>query len=154
MGIFDWFIERWFIERMPKSRPTPTVVPTPAQLIEAWRRIDILEKKSWVLFSHGTCVIVTEPQLDIRAQAVELMRKHGPVHAGSPAGDFSVVTLTGYPGWIVTCYHTQIATYVTPDELSANMMGDMAIGTFGRDKRHRDAFDLEVIHIEDKRNAA
>src|SRR5262249_32945013 len=146
MGLFDWFKKR-----APKIDATPEAVPTSAQLIEAWRRIVLGDSKSWVLFSHGTCVIIVQPKADLRAQAVELMREYGPVQVGSPAGDFSVITLTGHPGWAVTCHHDDILTYVAPEELSADKRGD---AMFGRDKRDRDASELEVIHIQDKRNTA
>jgi hypothetical protein len=149
MGLFDWFKKR-----TTKTSATLTAVPTSAQLIEAWRRIVVGDSKSWVLFSHGTCVIIIQPEVDLRAQAVELMREFGPVHAGSPAGDFSVITLTGHPGWAVTCHHNDILTYVASEELSADKRDNLTIGLFGRGKRDRDAIELEVIHVEDKRNAA
>ncbi len=124
-----------------------------AQLIQTWRHILIDETKPWVLFNHGTCVVLMQPQADIRQQAVALMREWGPVRAGSPAGDFSTITLRDHPGWVVTSHHDDILTYVGPDELSADGRDDLTIGLFGRSKRHRDASELEVIHIEDKLNA-
>ena len=149
MDLFDWFRRR-------KQKPdtTPLGAPTPTQFAEAWRRIVIGDKKSWVLFRHGTCVILMKPEQDLRAQAIELMREWGPVHAGSPAGDFSVVTLTEYPGWVVTGHHNDILTYVAPEEMEADKRSNLAIGLFGRSKRDRDASALQVIHVEDKRNAA
>ena len=149
MGLFDWFKKR-----TPKATATPTAVSTSAQLIEAWRRIVVGDSKSWVLFSHGTCVIIMHPKADLLAQAVELMREYGPVHVGSPAGDFGVITLTAHPGWAVTCHHNDILTYVAPEELSADKRDDVMIGMFGRGKRDRDASELEVIYVEDKRKAA
>src|SRR4030095_11390199 len=125
-----------------------------AQLIQTWRQILIGDKKSWVLFKHGTCVILMQPEQDIRRQAVALMREWGPVHAGSPAGDFSTITLQDYPGWVVTCHHNDILTYVGPGELTEDGSDDIAIGLFGRSKRDRDASELEVIHVEDRRNTA
>lgn len=148
INLFDWFKRR-----TPKSGAT-TTIPTSIQLIEAWRGIIVDAGKSWVLFSHGTCVIVRRPWIDLRAQAVELMREYGPVQAGSPAGDFNVITLTGHPGWAVTCHHNDLLTYVAPEELNADMRHDVMIGLFGRYKRDRDAAELEVIHVEDKRNPA
>jgi len=63
----------------------------PDSLIETWRRIIIGEHKSWALFSNGACVILMRPEADLRRQAVELTKTYGPVHAGSPAGDLSVI---------------------------------------------------------------
>ena len=150
-------------------------------LIETWRRIIIGEYKSWALFSNGTCVILAQPEVDLRRQAVEMMkaygpghagvghgrgdrggvdqvaglgrgdgRRHGPVHAGAPAGDFSVITLDDDPGWVVTSHHPDILTYVSPDEV-AEQRNDLVIGLLGRSKRDLDAAELMVIHVEDSR---
>jgi hypothetical protein len=124
-----------------------------AQFIQTWRQILSGAKKSWVLFKHGTCVILKEPEPNIRQQAVALLREWGPVHAGSPAGDFSTLTLKDDLGWVVTCHHDDILTYVAPNELSADQSDDIAIGLFGRSKRDRDATELEIIHVEDSPNA-
>lgn len=119
-------------------------------LIETWRRIIIGEYKSWALFSNGTCVILMQPEADVRRQAVEMMKTYGPVHAGGPAGDFSVITLDEDPGWVVTSHHPDILTYVSPDEV-AEQSNDLVIGLLGRSKRDLDASELMVIHVEDNR---
>ena len=122
-------------------------------LVDNWRRIIVGDGKSWVLFANGTCVILMEPQDDLEAQAIELMREWGPVHAGSPAGDFNTITLPDDPGWVVTCHHNDILTYVGPDEMDGEPE-DVAVGLFGRSKRDQDSQDLQVIHIEDNRHHA
>jgi len=119
-------------------------------LIETWRRIILGEYKSWALFSNGTCVILMRPEVDLRRQAVEMMKTYGPVHAGAPAGDFSVITLDDDPGWVVTSHHPDILTYVSPDEV-AEQRNDLVIGLLGRSKRDLDAAELMVIHVEDNR---
>jgi hypothetical protein len=119
-------------------------------LIETWRRIIIGEYKSWALFSNGTCVILMQPEADMRRQAVEMMKTYGPVHAGGPAGDFSIITLDDDPGWVVTSHHPDILTYVSPDEV-AGQSNDLVIGLLGRSKRDLDASELMVIHVEDNR---
>lgn len=120
------------------------------ELVQIWR--DILvgsAEKSWVLFENGTCVILMKPEEDLMKQALELMKKHGPVYPGSPAGDFSVINLQDYPGWIVTCDHPDILTYVSPSEVEESDRSDLTVGLFGRDKRARDARELRVIHVAD-----
>ena len=119
-------------------------------LIETWRRIIIGEYKSWALFGNGTCVILMQPEADLRRQALEMMKTYGPVHAGAPAGDFSVITLDDDPGWVVTSHHPDILTYVSPDEV-AEESNDLVIGLLGRSKRDLDASELMVIHVEDNR---
>lgn len=78
------------------------------------------------------------------------MREWGPVHVGSPAGDFNVISLPDGLGWVVTCHHNDILTYVSPDEMEGEP-GDLLVGLYGRSKRHQDSQDLQVIHIEDNR---
>lgn len=122
------------------------------QFITAWKSIAFGENKSWVLFRNGTCVFLREPSRDLTDQAVRLMKQYGPVHAGSSAGDFGVVSLRDYPGWVITSHHDDILTYVTPDEVPGDFVVDFAIGGYGRMKRDKDASDLTVIHVEDRRS--
>ena len=128
-------------------------------LVETWRRIIVGGEKSWVLFEHGTCVILMETGPDLAAQAVEIMRRWGPVHAGSSAGDFATITLTDAPGWVVTGHHPDMLTYVSPEEMGDKEMGDedasdLAVGLLGRSKRDQDGADLQVVHVEDRRGVA
>jgi hypothetical protein len=120
--------------------------------IEVWRSIVLGDQKSWVLFKNGTCVILVEPEADLSAQAIALMREWGPVHAGCSAGDFGTVELEHAPGWVVTSHHNDILTYVGPDEVGQSEPGDLAVGLLGRSKRDQDASELEIIHVEDKRS--
>src|SRR5262245_49205742 len=121
-----------------------------AELIEAWRGTIKGTQKSWVLFENGTCVILMEPETDLAAQATELLREWGPVHAGSSFGDFGTIELEDGKGWVVTCHHNDILTFVGPDEMSPGAE-DLAIGLYGRSKRGQDAEQLRVLHVEDKR---
>ncbi|MEU7838174.1 MULTISPECIES: hypothetical protein [unclassified Nonomuraea] len=119
-------------------------------MIETWRRL-LDPAKSWVLFANGTCVILMEPTDDLGQQATSLLREYGPVHAGTPAGDFDIVDLDDAPGWAVTGHHPDVLTYVDPSELENH--DDLTVGLFGRSKRDQDGHDLIVIHIEDKHTA-
>ena len=92
-----------------------------------------------------------EPENDLRSQAVELMREYGPVHAGSSAGDFSTINLENEPGWVVTCHHPDILTYVSEND-AGDEPTDVSVGLFGRSNRDTDSADLEVIHVEDNRS--
>jgi len=123
-----------------------------AELVEAWRATINGPEKSWVLFENGTCVILLEPEADLAAQATALLREFGPVHAGSSFGDFSTITLEDGRGWVITCHHNDILTFVGPDEASPDAQ-DVVIGLLGRSKRGQDAEQLRVLHVEDKRHA-
>ncbi len=120
-------------------------------LIETWRATINGPNKSWVLFENGTCVIIMEPEVDLAAQATAMLREYGPVHAGSSFGDFSTITLEDGRGWVVTCHHNDILTFVGPDECSPDAQ-DVVVGLLGRSKRGQDAEVLRVLHVEDNRN--
>ncbi|MFC9602802.1 hypothetical protein ACFTTN_04980 [Streptomyces niveus] len=121
-------------------------------LIDVWQRLLADPRKSWVLFEHGTCVVLTAPDGELAEQATDLLKKFGPAHAGSSAGDFGVIDLKDVEGWVVTGHHDDVLTYVALDE--PQDQSQIAVGLFGRLKRHRDGTELHVVHVEDKRGSA
>lgn len=123
----------------------------PAKLVAAWRDVINGPDKSWVVFENGTCVVLTDPTGDLAEQAVSTLREHGPVHPGSSFGDFGTITLDDGRGWVVTCHHNDILTYVAPDEVTADRADDLIVGLLGRSKRGQDAEELRVVHVEDRR---
>lgn len=118
-------------------------------LVEAWRRILAPSGTSWVLFEHGTCVVLKEPADDLAGQALGILGEFGPVHVGSPAGDFNVLTLKDDLGWLVTSHHPDVVTHVALDEPVDP--SHLAVGIHGRSKRHQDGTELRVVHVEDRR---
>lgn len=120
--------------------------------VEAWRRTIIGDGKSWVVFSHGTCVVLVNPHpdADLASEAIEILRQYGPVHIGSPAADFGTITLDSGLGFVVYGHHKDVLTFVRPDEVDKPQ--DLTIGLFGRHKRDQDARHLQVIHVEDRRS--
>lgn len=122
-----------------------------AELVAAWRATINGPEKSWVLFENGTCVVLTESGDDLTARATELLLANGPVYPGSSFGDFATIELEGDRGWVVTCHHNDILTYVGPDEVAPEGANDLAVGLLGRSKRGRDAEEFKVIHVEDRR---
>jgi hypothetical protein len=122
--------------------------------VDSWRKALIsADTKSWVLFENGTVVVLMAPEDNLKSQALDLLKEWGPVHVGSPTGDFSVIPLSNHSGWIVTCHHNDILTYVAPSEIKEDKPSDVMVGLHGRSKRGWDAHDLKVIHIEDNRKA-
>lgn len=108
--------------------------------------IIIGEGKHVAIFSNGTCVIFHKAQDNIAQEAISLMNKWGPVSAGSSAGDFSIIHLDDYPGWLVTGHHDDMITYVAPSEGEFDNSEDVTIGLYGRDKRDKDSRELSIIH--------
>ena len=92
------------------------------------------------------------PEGDLATQATAIMAEYGPVHVGSPAGDFGVIHLNDVPGWVVYGHHPDMLTYVSPEE-AGEQASDLVIGMLGRGKRDQDGASPVVTHVEDKRAA-
>ena len=108
------------------------------------------EKESWVLFENGTCVIFTEPQANYKLAATAKLRAAGKAYGGGESGDFSVMKLKDFPGWIVSYSAPGILNYVSPDEFENKNPSDIAIGMAARKKRNDDTMSGAVIHTEAK----
>jgi len=117
-------------------------------LNEIWRMILREDIKRWVIFRHGTVVVCTNPDVDIREYAIDLMKKMGIVIPGSSHGDFEVARLDDILGWTVHYHHPDILSYVAPEEVESPDAPDIVIGLIGRKKRAIDAQELEIIHVE------
>jgi len=114
--------------------------------IERWRQLLAQSDYPWALFAHGTCVILVDPDQDIARQATELIAQW-PVHAGSQLGDFNVITPTDVPGWVITCAHPDILTYLAPEEVEQADAPVIALGLQGRAKRDQDARERQIIFV-------
>lgn len=120
------------------------------ELVATWRHVLAGFEFPWVVFAHSTCVALTVPEEDLARQATELLREFGPVHPGSPSGDILCSGLKNAEGWIVGGDRSDIVTYVAPGEVHEGAE-TVAIGIFGRSKRHLDGTELRIVPIEDKR---
>ena len=67
------------------------------QNVSEWGAILDGDGRSWVVFEHGTCVVLAEPEGDLAEQARALLEEWGPVRAGTPFGDFTVSHLSFGP---------------------------------------------------------
>ncbi|WP_262062521.1 hypothetical protein [Streptomyces sp. STR69] len=123
-----------------------TIVDTES-LIAAWRLILDGSEKPWVLFEHGTCVLLEEPDGDPAEQATGILREFGPVQVATSAGDFRVLELKNSEGWLVTSHHRDVVTFVATDE--PDDPSHLAVGIHGRSKRDQDGTELHVVHVED-----
>lgn len=123
---------------------------------EIWRKIIVSNPSAWVLFEHGTCVILKDGGENAGEAARALLAKWGPVHAGTPSADFDVIPLRDVPGYVVTCHHPDILNYVPPEENDDDGgeegddddSSDVLVGLLGRGDRDLDAQELRVVHIE------
>lgn len=105
--------------------------------------------QDWVLFENGTYIIFDDISTieDVKEKAIQLMKEFGPVSAGGPAGDFSVIHLNLTEGWLVSGHGYGMYTYVHPSELDSESPNDLEIGLYGRSKRDSDGQSAEIIHI-------
>ncbi|MEU3981107.1 hypothetical protein AB0F77_13460 [Streptomyces sp. NPDC026672] len=118
-------------------------------LVDAWRRLLSGSGKSWVLFEHGTCVVLDNPPGDLAERAKDILREYGPVHVATSSGDFRVLELKNGAGWLVTGHHPDVVTFVPLDEPAEPT--HLAVGIHGRGKRHEDGTELNAVHVEDAR---
>jgi hypothetical protein len=73
----------------------------------------------------------------------------GSVHVGSPQGDFSVGEFKSVRAYGVTYDHPDVITIVDPREVRSGE--HLHIGLHARSKRERDAHELRIVHVEDRR---
>jgi hypothetical protein len=115
-------------------------------LVDAWRRLLTGSGKSWVLFAHGTCVVLEHPTGDVAEQAVGILGEFGPMHVATAAGDFRVLELNQGEGWLVTSHHPDVITFVPRDD--PEDPSHLAVGLLGRSRRDLDGTELSVVHVE------
>lgn len=136
---------------------------TTDELINQYRAIITDVIPAWVMFSHGTVVVLRDlPESSkkdvIQSHAIKIMEKYGKVYPGSASGDVNV-----YPGkhpvtqkqsWIVRFWHEDIWVYVDIEdmdqmsEIPNPFPNQSVVGYFGRDIRQMDAEELQIVHTE------
>lgn len=156
----DW-IELLAQEKEAASLPVQTAeamaAPEPAgeALAVMWRHLITDADKPWVLFQHGTVVIMTEPPGELAEVARSIMAQWGPTPADASLEDFSVFDLgEQVPGWVVTRHFVpgfDMLTYVSPTELAEADPPAEIVRQVGCDKRQRDVREKVIVHIEDQR---
>jgi len=122
-------------------------------LIDRWRTINAAERRPWVLFEHGTCVTISDPDDDLIAQAVGLVAGLADAPSGNPVR--GEVTPCDDRGWLVDPGHACIRTYVENVALAAGEGGGdqdvPAVAMWGWSLCERDAREVGVVHVEDSR---
>ena len=121
--------------------------PRSAALIDRWLGLLKDSHLQWVLFQHGTCVTLDPSEPEPARRAADLMEDFGKVVPGTDAGDFDVIKLDLGPGWIVTCHHPSIRTYVGPDDLPTANPSEVLVGLAGRSMRDLDARKQQIIYV-------
>ncbi len=112
-------------------------------LVNIYKKVIESKLKDWVVFEHGTCVIIYHPPKDLEAEAKDVLQKYGQVHPGSESADFTVIKVDN--GWVVAGNQPGILNYVSEDEGKGKK--DFEIGLLGRNKRGLDSQQLKVAYI-------
>jgi hypothetical protein len=120
------------------------------KLVKFYRKIFHVTGKPWVLFGNGTCVTLEESEGDLGAKAQNILREHGRVKLGSASADFQVDKVGSTEGWLVTCQHGNVLTYLLPGDVKPEEQNDLVIEYICRIRRDLDALELDVIHVENK----
>lgn len=115
--------------------------PSSEDLISIYKKVIEPKLKDWVVFEHGTCVILYHPPKDLETEAKEVLQKYGIVVPGTPSGDFNVTKVD--TGWIVTGDQPGILNYVTEEE--GKDKEDYEIGLLGRNQKELDTKGLKII---------
>jgi hypothetical protein len=102
---------------------------------------------TWVMFTHGTCIVFIGEKPNAEDLARQALQEHGEVRAGSSAGDFSVSSLEGEAGWLVFFDYEWMITLVLPEEVGEGAQ-EFNVGFLGRSKRQMDWEAPVVLHVQ------
>lgn len=122
------------------------------RLIDRWRDLNSAERSPWVLFEHGTCVTLADSGGDLVARAVAQIAPLAETPTDVVPRE---TTRCDGRGWLVSCGHDGIRTYVEGVALAAGSGGDDrdAVALLGRSTCLLDARELGPVHVEDARDA-
>ena len=113
------------------------------QLINIYKKVIEPKLQDWVIFEHGTCVIIYHPPKDLKTEAKEVLQKYGHVHPGTSTADFNVLEVNG--GWIVAGNQPGILNYVSEEK--GRGKEDFEIGLIGRDQKELDRKELKIFYL-------
>ena len=113
------------------------------ELISFYKKVIEPKLKDWVVFEHGTCVIIYHTPKDLEIDAKEVLQKYGQVYPGTSTADYTVIKVDN--SWIVAGDQPGILNYVSENE--GKGMEDFEIGLLGRNKKEQDSKELQIAYI-------
>jgi hypothetical protein len=103
--------------------------------------------RNWILFENGTYVVVEEEITEERIRKIGMAQmKAARTSREDDISDFLVTKLPKVDGWSVNRNADGMYTYVYLSELGENPP-QLEIAKLGKEKRDKDAEDLQVICI-------
>lgn len=146
--------ERWRIRDAttpPADYPKP-VEFDPVQRAEVWQSLTANPAvRSLVLFSYGTCIVITDEIEDSSDSAKQLLSQYGHAIPGTPSGDMLVYELPESSDFVVGGHHPNILTYVTGRLFDEDAIIDQlhtSVAFLGRDFRCLDTFTQKIVHVK------
>jgi hypothetical protein len=115
-------------------------------LVPIWNRIITFEC-TWVLFRHGTCVVVPAGSADPRQAARDILRDCADGQPGT------IVSLSTLPGWVVSASHPDVLTYVSPGDVGS-AAADVTISYYAAAALAADIRELRIVHVESAQRRA
>src|SRR5688572_17686213 len=110
-------------------------------LVHVFRRI-ITFDCTWVLFAHGSAVVLPTASDDARQAARKILRESTDAFSIG-----SVIALSVLPGWVVTAPHPDVLTYVSPDDVGQGA-ADVTVAYYGSAALGADARELRILSVE------
>jgi hypothetical protein len=117
-------------------------------LVQTWQRLLQFDRRPWVAFENGTCVVLTDPADNIEERAQAILGAYRSTAADAAAPEMGVVTPYETPGWVVRGHDPNVLTYVSFEEAGGPDMKKEEVDRVGRAKLEKDAQTLKIIHVE------
>lgn len=127
----------------------PSLFLSPEELLSKVQQSIIPVYKNWVLFKHGTYVIIDDISgiPDVAQEALRLLEAYRPKSALEKKDwDYSISHLDRVEGWSVYGRGYGIYTYVNPNEM-IDAASPPNIIVFSRNKRTMDENNPQILYI-------
>ena len=140
----------------PKEVPRDKPIEDIERIKEIWRDTLKPDQPTWVLFSHGTCILVPIAE-DAERIAIEILKQYGPLAVGTTLADFRVRKLSASSTYLVGYAHPSIFNIVHGQEAmfceALEKHNIALIGNIGRSNRVFDAKVLKAVYVETNNNS-
>jgi hypothetical protein len=117
-------------------------------IVQTWQRLLQFDRRPWVVFENGTCVVLEEPAEDVEARARAILANWQPSGTETAPSEMHVVAPYEMPGCVVRAHDPHVLAYIGFTECGGPDTSTHQIGMLGRAKIEQDARALKIIHVE------